>query len=203
MNSLLPSIRNIGIQWDRWLGSATVLDFLNIGKWSEGLNDTYMALIPKKSSPSKFLDFMLISLCNVLYKIIAKVMANRLKHILPDILSPTQSAFVPSRLITDNVIVAFESMHSMKIRMRGREGFMILKLGMSNAYDRIEWSFLISIMEKLGFANRWIDLTMKYVSSVSYSLLINRVPQPKFSPTRGIMQRDPFSPTLHTLHPLH
>ncbi|KAF5471735.1 hypothetical protein F2P56_008508 [Juglans regia] len=95
-----------------------VLEVLN----SEGdisyINNTYIVLIPKVKCPKFVLDFQPISLCNVLYKVVSKVLANRLKKILPQIISPTQSAFVSGRLILDNVIVAFEAMHSMSIRNR-------------------------------------------------------------------------------------
>jgi hypothetical protein len=88
---------------------------------------------------------------NVLYKLIAKVLANRLKKVLPHIISPTQSAFVPGRVISDNVLVAFEALQTMDTRMTRRKGFMALKLDMRKAYDRVEWDVLEAIMMKLGF----------------------------------------------------
>lgn len=118
--------------------SVVVLEVLNKGKWFESLNEAFIALIPKSKPPLQVTEFGPISLCNVLYKIIAKSLANRLKAILPAIISPTHSTFVPSRLITNNVIVAFESMHTMKTCMKRKEGFMALKLDMSKAYNKIE-----------------------------------------------------------------
>ena len=90
-----------------------VLEFLNTGYMEPDLNYTYIVLIPKIKSPEKIFDHRPISLCNVIYKIISKVLANRLKQILPQLIAPSQSAFVPSCLITDNVFIAYETLHAM------------------------------------------------------------------------------------------
>ena len=117
---------------------AAVLEFLNSSYMPPALNHTFIVLIPKIKNPVKVSDFRPISLCNVIYKIIAKVIANRLKQILPQIISPTQSAFVPGRLITDNVLVAYEVLHTMQGRKKGKNGALALKLDANKAYDRVE-----------------------------------------------------------------
>ena len=96
----------------------------------------------------------------MLYKIISKVIANRLKPLLNSIVSKTQSAFIADRLITNNILIAFESLHYMKTSSSGKEGFMTLKLDMSKAYDRVEWSFLEKIMLKMGFQDSWVAMIM-------------------------------------------
>jgi hypothetical protein len=99
-----------------------VLDFLNLGLFDLSLNSTYIALIPKLSQSVDVTNYRHISLCSVLYKIIAKVLANRLKRVIPGIISPQQSAFIPGWLIPNNVIVAYEALHTMHTRMKGKKG---------------------------------------------------------------------------------
>jgi len=176
-----------------------ILHFLNFGVLDEHINSTYIALVPKIGSPVSVTDFRPISLCNVIYKLISKVLANHLKSILPDIISYTQSAFIPGRLITDNIIAAYETLHSMQNRMWHKTGFMGLKLDMSKAYDRVEWKFLETAMQRMGFASRWIELIMACVTSVSYSVLVNGNPVGCFKPSRGLRQSDPISPYLFLL----
>lgn len=91
-----------------------VLNVLNSNGSLGDINSTFITLTPKKKGSTKLTEFRSISLCNVLYKLISKVIANRLKKVLPCIISPSQYAFLPNRLITDNVIVAFETLHIMK-----------------------------------------------------------------------------------------
>lgn len=88
------------------------------------------------------------------------MIANRLKKTLPEVISPTQSAFVPGRLITDNVLVAYECFHAIKKKIHDSNGFCAVKLDMMKAYDRVERGFLKQMMLKLGFHPLWVEMIM-------------------------------------------
>ena len=156
--------------------SKAVLDCLNSYHIPKEFNYTFVTLIPKVKNPEKISKFRPINLCNVIYKLISKVLANRLKPLLPSIVSENQSAFQAGRVITDNLLMAFETLHYMKNHQNGYTGFMALKLDMSKAYDRVEWSFLKCLLEKMGFHSKWVDLMMECITTVFYSFLINGEP---------------------------
>lgn len=139
-----------------------VLQAVNSASIPEGWNDTTIVRILKVDNPEKVAQFCPISLCNVVYKVISKMLARRMKGILPDIISGHQSAFVPGHLITDNILIAYECIHAIK-RKKGKRGLCAVKLDMHKAYDRVEWG----VFRKDD--DRWVRLVMACVSSVRYS----------------------------------
>ena len=125
-----------------------VNQFLLDGTMASGLNDTNICLIPKTTRPNEMSQFRPISLCNVCYKIISKVLCQRLKKVLPDRISETQSAFTAGRQISDNIMIAQEIFHALRTKTSGRNKRMAIKTDMSKAYDRMEWVFIEDVMRK-------------------------------------------------------
>ena len=115
---------------------------------------------PTHITQSIKLGHHIISLSNVVSRIVSKVLANRVKPILPNIISDSQSAFVPDRLISDNTSVAYEMLHRLRNKRKGKIGHMAVKLIISKVYDRVEWEFLLKIMVKLGLAKKWVNLAV-------------------------------------------
>ncbi|KAK5826026.1 hypothetical protein PVK06_020931 [Gossypium arboreum] len=125
------------------------LGILNRGMFVDRCNFTNIVFIPKFSNPMNLGNFRLISLCNVLCKIVAKMIVNRFKSIISSCSDGAQSAFGPDRLILDNMFLAYEIFHTFRQKKFGKKGFMALKLDMSKAYDRVEWYFLKALMLRM------------------------------------------------------
>ena len=133
--------------------ATAVLSCLNSGKLVSGLNHTFISLIPKVKNLVLVSEFRPIALCNILYKLVLEVLANMLKKVLPHIISESQRAFQLDKAISNNILVAFKTLHHMKMKKTRKVGHMALKLDMSKAYDRLEWIFLLRILEKNGFSS--------------------------------------------------
>lgn len=129
-----------------------------------------------------------------------KMLANRLKLVLNYIILDLQSAFIPGRLIPNNVMIAFETGHYIRRNTKGKEGVVSLKMDMSKAYDIVEWGFLKSMIAKLGFCDKWINLIMLFVSSVRYMVRQEGNEIGPIIPLRGLQQGDSILPYLFLIY---
>jgi len=120
--------------------------FFRFGTLLKEVNHTFITLIPKVANPETSAQFRPISLCNTLYKILAKILVNRMRPILQRIIHPAQSAFIPHRTIHDNILIAHEIVNKFK-HLKGKKGYVALKLDMEKAYDRIECDFLLKCLK--------------------------------------------------------
>ncbi|KAA3456692.1 reverse transcriptase [Gossypium australe] len=173
--------------------SSYCLSILNGNCEIGGINETRIVLILKVEKLKNMSQFRHISLYNVIYKIIAKVLVFWMSDMLGYCINEAQGAFVPGRLISDNVLIAYEVLHSLKMKKRGQKGNFALKLDMSKAYDRVEWNFLAGMMKHLGFheegSRQWDPLSpfLFLICAEGFSILIEEAKQ------KGLMKGAPIS----------
>lgn len=187
-------------QWDL-IGTTVfkeIQQFFQHGHLNEELNRTVIALIPKVECPQSIKEFRPISLCTTVYKAITKLLANRLKPIMPILVLPQQSSFVQGRSIIDNVIIGQELVHAMR-RKQGSKGWMAIKVDLEKAYDRLRWDFIKETLVDAGIPEHIMRLIMQCITTSSLQVLWNGEPSSTFLPQRGIRQGDPLSPYIFIL----
>ncbi|KAL2240878.1 UNVERIFIED_CONTAM: hypothetical protein Sindi_0729000 [Sesamum indicum] len=177
--------------------NAAVVDFFRGTPMPRSFSSTSIILIPKNDSSQFWSEFRPISLCNVTNKILSKLLYTKISQALPDPISPSQSSFVPGKLIADNILLAHEMTHHLD--MSHSKANLILKLDMTKAYDRVNWKFLYVILEKMGFPFRFIVLIKHAIEHCWFTILVNGEPSGFFRSSQGLRQGDPISPALFIL----
>lgn len=171
-----------------------VQSFFVKGFLPKGLNSTIVTLIPKKKEAKVMKDYMPISCCNVLYKLISKILANILKKILPKCISMNQSAFVMEQLLMENVMLATEIVkdyHKDTVSPR-----CDMKIDISKAFDSVQWYFLLNTLKALGLPDRFIHWISLCITTASFSVQINGELAGYFQSKRGLRQGCSLSPYL-------
>jgi exonuclease III len=173
-----------------------VMKSQNCTKLGGSTNSSFLALIPKEKGAKNFNRFRPISLCNTGYKIITKIMANRLKRILPKLIPENQGGFVRGRQILDNIILVQEAIHT---SCKKKEKGMVIKLDLANAFDRVKHDFLFAVMRNFGFNQKFIEWVKACISAPWIAPLINGRPANFFQASRGLRQGCPLSPVLYVI----
>nr|GEW67696.1 hypothetical protein [Tanacetum cinerariifolium] len=171
---------------------SAIKDFFHNGKLLKEINHTFLALIPKVTNPTKVMDYGPISSCNVLYKCISKIISNRIIDALKEVISHNQSAFVPGRRISDNILMTQELMHN--YHRKSGPPRCAFKVDIQKAYDTVNWGFLENILFCFGFHTSMTKWILACVTSASYSICINGEVHGYFNGMRGLRQSDPLSP---------
>ncbi|GJZ15926.1 RNA-directed DNA polymerase, eukaryota, reverse transcriptase zinc-binding domain protein [Tanacetum coccineum] len=174
-----------------------VKEFFNSGRILGEINATLIALVPKIDTPNRVSDFRPIACCNVLYKIISKILTNRIKPGLNKIVSLNQSAFVPGRHIQDNILITQELLRGYNRKSGAKRCAM--KIDLQKAYDTINWEFLKEVLQTVGFHDIMIKWIMTCITTASFSICVNGEIKGFFKGGRGLRQGDLISPYLFTL----
>ena len=161
------------------------------------INATRISLVPKVENPACMDDYRPISCCNVLYKCISKVLVARLKLILSDVISPSQSAFIPGRQISDNILLTQELLHNYHLNKGPAR--CALKIDLKKAFDTISWQFILKGLQCIGIPVRMINWIHACISSAFFSVGLNGSLHGFFPSSRGLRQGDPLSPYLFVI----
>ncbi|PNX89322.1 cysteine-rich receptor-like protein kinase, partial [Trifolium pratense] len=162
-----------------------ISDFHRNGKLTKGINSTFIALIPKVDSPQRLNDFRPISLVSSIYKILAKVLANRLRLVIGSVISESQTAFVKDRQILDGILIANEVVDEAR---KSKKELMLFKVDFEKAYDSVDWSYLDKVMERMSFPTLWRKWIKECVGTATASILVNGSPTDEFPLERGLRQ---------------
>ncbi|KAG7529879.1 Reverse transcriptase domain [Arabidopsis suecica] len=174
-----------------------VSEFFRSGQLLKQWNATTIILIPKIPNASSTSDFRPISLCNTVYKVISKLLAGRLQSLLPSVISNAQSAFLPGRLLAENVLLATELVNGYSRKNIGPRG--MLKVDLRKAFDSVKWEFITAILKAMHFPDRFINWISQCISTPQFSVSVNGVTSGYFQSSRGLRQGDPISPYLFVL----
>lgn len=173
--------------------------FCHSGTLLRKLNHTNLVLIPKVTCTKNMTQYRPIALSSVSYKVLAKVLTNRLKRVMPKMISDNQSAFVAGRQIQENILVVHEILHSLMHQTKEDGAGMAIQLDMAKPYDRVEWEFLLAMMAKLGFVPMFCWRVKERISTASFSILVDGNPTGYILPQMGLRQGHPLSPYLFLL----
>ena len=155
-----------------------VQSFFETGKLLKAINHTFVTLMPKIPSASSLTDYRPISCCNVLYKIITKVLSNRLKTVIGKLVSEHQSAFIKGRMISDTALLAHELVRDFNNPMGSR---ICLKVDLQKAFDNANREFIYFIMHCVGFNRKWISWIRACIENPSFSIMLNGSPSGYFT----------------------
>jgi len=170
-----------------------LVEFHRNEKLTKGLNSAFIALIPKFNSPQRLNDFRPISLVGCLYKVLSKVLANRLHVVIGSVVSDSQSAFVKGKQILDGILIANEAVDEAR---RSWKEMLLFKVDFEKAYDSVDLKYLDAVMVQMNFPTLWRKWISECVGTARASVLVNRSPTYQFSIEWGLKQGDPLSPFL-------